>query len=261
MHKICYPTVAGMFYPADSEELFKVVTSYIGQVKKHYPVPKAIISPHAGYDYSGPIAASAFACLKGSNINRVVVLGPSHRFSFHGVAVPDADVFLTPLGEISIDQDKIKDLIALPQVKVSEQAFSIQENSIETQLPFLQVILKNFKLIPILIGNASDQQVEEVLETLWNGTNTLIVVSSDLSHYYDYDTANRIDKKTAEYILHLNANLIEDDHVCGSIGVRALLNVVIKKRLKAYLIDLRNSGDTAGLYEQVVGYGAFHFRE
>lgn len=260
MNPTCFSKVAGMFYPSDPTELTGVIVSFLKQVALHVPVPKAIISPHAGYRYSGPIAASAFACLKDSGVRTVVILGPSHRFYLKGMAITQSTHYATPLGEIPIDQPKIETLLSLPQVHVNEQAYQAQENSIETQLPFLQVTLKDFNLIPILIGEVDDDQVAEVIDRLWDGNETLIVVSSDLSHYYDYQTAERIDKQTAQAILDLDPTSIQDDQACGGMGVRALLQVVMKRKLKPYLIDLRNSGDIAHSYDQVVGYGAFHFR-
>ena len=260
MSGICYPHVAGMFYPEDPEELTQTITRYLNQVKAHHPVPKAIISPHAGYSYSGPIAASALACLKTSSIQTVILFGPSHRFPVQGLAVTQSDFYETPLGDIPIDQDIVEKLLVLPQVQISEEAFKAPENSIETQLPFLQMALKTFKIVPLLVGFASENQVAEVMERVWDHSTTLIIVSSDLSHYYDYSTANALDRATAEAITQLAPELIDDDKACGGIGVRALLKVAKKKGLKAYCIDLRNSGDIAKSYDQVVGYGAFHFR-
>lgn len=258
--KICYSTVSGMFYPSERHELLSVIRSCLKGVTEDYPVPKAIITPHAGYNYSGPVAASALACLKKSTVQTIAVLGLSHRLPFSGVAVTQADYYETPLGQVPIDQKKVESLLPLPQVIIHEQAFVIPENSVDTQIPFLQVIRGDFKLVPLLIGNASDAQVVEVMGKLLDSTETLIVVSSDLSHYYDYSTAKQIDEKTAQAVLNLAPDQISDDQACGATGVRALLSVASKRKWKAYLIDLRNSGDISHEHDHVVGYGAFHFR-
>ncbi|HCU04990.1 MAG TPA: AmmeMemoRadiSam system protein B, partial [Coxiellaceae bacterium] len=226
------------------------------------PPPKALIVPHAGFVYSGSIAAAAYASLKPvkQKIKRVILLGPCHRYPLFGLAVTAADFYATPLGKIPIDQASIKDILQLPYVQVSEPAFNTQENSLETQLPFLQMTLDEFSIVPILIGQARETVVASVIDRLWHEEDTLIVISSDLSHYLDYETACRLDKKTANAILHLDPQAIQDDQACGSIGIKALLLIALKKGLTPRLVKLQNSGDIVGSYhEGVVGYGAFHF--
>lgn len=252
------PAVAGSFYPANPATLSHMMADFLQQAKADNKAPKAIIAPHAGYIYSGPIAASAYARLKPvrDTITRVVLLGPSHRVYFQGLAVSDADTFTTPLGKIEIDKQAIESLKDLPFVGYLEQAHTL-EHSLEVHLPFLQQMLSQFKLVPIVAGDASANQVSQVIAKLWGGDETLIVISSDLSHYHDYATAQRLDKHTSELIEHLKYQELSSDGACGKVPVSGLLKVLKEKALSIKTIDLRNSGDTAGDKYRVVGYGAY----
>lgn len=252
------PAVAGAFYPADPVELHEMVDRYLKEAETDAEVPKAIIVPHAGYIYSGPVAASAYARLKKARnrISRVVLIGPSHRVAFAGLAVTRADSFITPLGAIAVDQDAVASLLALPFVDCIEQAHAL-EHSLEVHLPFLQETLERFNLVPIVAGDASPEQVGQVLDLLWGGEETLIVVSSDLSHYHDYATARRLDRKTSDIIEQLRYEQLSSDRACGKVPVTGLLQLLRQKSMPIELIDLRNSGDTAGDKSQVVGYGAY----
>lgn len=267
MHKIRQPAVAGMFYPADEQTLKDDVLAYLAQASdKITQRPKALVVPHAGYIYSGPIAATAYNQLVPfkDKINRVVLLGPSHRVAFSGLAVPEADYFTTPLGTIPIDQDGIQQLSHLSQVIHSDRAHS-EEHSLEVQLPFLQEILGQFSLIPIVVGDAERHEVAEVIKQLWCGENescdehTLIVISSDLSHYHEYSKAKQLDRATSDAIENLKPDLISYDDACGRNGLKGMITVAQEKGLTAELLDLRNSGDTAGDKNRVVGYGAYVF--
>ncbi len=252
------PAVAGSFYPADPTTLSRMMADFLQATKPDGKAPKAIIAPHAGYIYSGPIAASAYARLQQvrDRISRVVLIGPSHRVAFQGLAVSSADTFTTPLGSIEIDQDAIASLAPLPFVGHLEQAHAL-EHSLEVHLPFLQHLLSQFKLVPIVAGDASPQQVAQVLEILWGGDETLIVISSDLSHYHDYATARRLDKHTSELIEQLDYQHLSPEQACGQVPVSGLLKALQDKALTIKNIDLRNSGDTAGDKHRVVGYGAY----
>lgn len=254
------PVVAGAFYPASAEELKSSILNMLEKADSNYPVPKAIIAPHAGYIYSGQIAANAYACLTkaATKIRRVVLLGPSHRFPLRGIAVPKANIFATPLGQIKIDQKAIAKILLLPPIEALDEAHA-EEHSLEVQLPFLQVLLKDFSLVPLVVGDANPEEIAEVLEHLWDGDETLIVVSSDLSHYHDYATAQKMDKEAVQAILDLQPQNLKNEQACGSFPIRGLLLTAKKKNLHATLIDLCNSGDTAGPKDQVVGYGAIHF--
>ena len=223
--------------------------------------PKAIIAPHAGYVYSGPIAASAYASLSNvkETITRVVLLGPAHRVPVHGMALPASDVFATPLGTINVDSAAVDQIRDLPQVRVFEDAHTM-EHSLEVHLPFLQSVLADFQLVPLVVGDASAEEVAEVLDTLWGGPETLIVISSDLSHYHDYQTAQQMDSATSDAIEHLAFEDIQFDQACGRIPVSGLLLTARKRGMHGRTIDLRNSGDTAGPRDQVVGYGAYVFQ-
>lgn len=255
------PAVAGMFYPGDPAVLARDVDAMLALARKEELRPKALIAPHAGYIYSGPVAASAYALLQpiAKEIRRVVLLGPTHRVAVRGLALPGADGFATPLGVVKLDAAAAQAIAHLPQVLVSPQAHAL-EHSLEVQLPFLQTVLTDFKLLPLAVGMASSEEVAQVLELLWGGPETLIVISSDLSHYLPYDTAQRLDQSTAEAILHFNSKL-SHEQACGGTPVNGLMLAAQRHHLAAHLLDLRNSGDTAGDKSRVVGYGAFAFTE
>lgn len=259
MSKIRRPAVAGMFYPADEDVLKHDIHDYLAQANDaHEQGLKAIVVPHAGYMYSGPIAASAYKQIipLKNKINRVVLLGPSHRVAFRGLAVPESDTFNTPLGNIPIDQEGIQQLADMSQVIVSDQAHS-EEHSLEVQLPFLQEILSEFTLIPIVVGDAEEHEVAEVIKRLWGDEHTLIVISTDLSHYHEYYDAKKRDRATSDAIENLKTNLIGYEDACGRNGLKGLLVVAQEKGLSVEVLDLRNSGDTAGDKGRVVGYGAY----
>ncbi|NOT11775.1 MAG: AmmeMemoRadiSam system protein B [Methylococcaceae bacterium] len=252
------PAVAGVFYPVNTLQLHQMLTQYLKDAETSAKVPKAIIAPHAGYIYSGPIAASAYARLKPARhqITRVVIIGPSHRVGFKGLAISHADTFSTPLGKIPVDQDALATIVQFPFVTYLEQAHS-HEHSLEVHLPFLQVTLNDFSIIPIVAGDATPDQVGQVLEKLWGGDETLIVISSDLSHYLDYAAANKLDQLTSDIIENKQYELLTPDLACGKVPVSGLLKVAREKSLTLKTIDLRNSGDTAGDKARVVGYGAY----
>lgn len=260
MTSVRNPAVAGLFYPDDPRELHTLVFNYLAAVPVSGVVPKAIIAPHAGYVYSGPIAASAYARIKPARgrITRVVLLGPAHRVGFHGLALSSADCFQTPLGRITVDQEAVKKISCLPQVCLMDTAHA-QEHSLEVHLPFLQEALGEFSLVPLVVGDVGPGEVAEVLETLWGGPETLIVISSDLSHYHDYKTAQKLDRATSQAIEQLRPEDIQYDHACGRNPVNGLLQVARQRGLTAKTVDLRNSGDTAGTHDRVVGYGAYVF--
>lgn len=254
------PAVAGLFYPRDPRELKRMVDGYLAEATAEDTPPKALIAPHAGYIYSGPIAASAYATLAPAHatIARVVLLGPAHRVPVRGLAASSATQFETPLGAIDLDRDAIELALTLPQVKLMDEAHAL-EHSLEVQLPFLQEVLDRFSLAPFVVGDAGADEVAEVLDLLWGGSETLIVISSDLSHYHDYATARRLDAATTLAIESLRPQDIGFDQACGRIPVNGLLALARRRGLHAQTLDLRNSGDTAGPRDQVVGYGAYVF--
>ncbi len=255
------PAVAGLFYPAEPGALHRDVARYLTEAREFAYRPKAIIAPHAGYIYSAPIAASAYRLLEPlrGQISRVVLLGPVHRVWVTGLALPGVEAFDTPLGTIPLDREAMAEIADLPQVEILTAAHA-REHSLEVQLPFLQEVLGSFKLVPLAVGGATPQDVAEVLERLWGGDETLIVVSSDLSHYLPYQTSNRVDKATAQAILDLRTDLA-GEQACGAHPINGLLLAAKHHGLRPHLLDLRNSGDTAGDRDQVVGYGAFAFTE
>jgi MEMO1 family protein len=262
MNTVRNPAVAGMFYPADAHELDKMVSAYLAEAKTSGHSPKAIIAPHAGYIYSGPVAASAYAHLVEAHdtIKRVVLLGPAHRVAFSGLAVSSADAFATPLGTIPVDKPAIGKILQLPQVQVLDEAHAL-EHSLEVHLPFLQKVLDDFTLVPLAVGEAVPEEVGEVLETLWGGPETLIVISSDLSHYYNYEVAKRLDNATSRAIERLQPQDVRYEQACGRNPINGLLYVAGRHGLSAKTVDLRNSGDTAGPHNEVVGYGAYVFEQ
>jgi AmmeMemoRadiSam system protein B len=292
--------VAGLFYPAAPAALRAQVGELLAEAGRraagagHTPlagngigIPKAIIAPHAGYTYSGPIAASAFAALapgiptcptaapaasaapagghqpKGAAagaaaaVRRVVLLGPSHRVAFRGLALPDSETFSTPLGQVPLDFNAIADVARLPQVLVRPDAHSA-EHSLEVELPFLQVLLGEFQLVPLVVGDAEPEDVAEVLDLLWGGADTLVVVSSDLSHYLPAAAAERADRATAARIGALGGPL-DPREACGAMPINGLLAAARRRGLVPRLLDLRHSGDTSGDRSRVVGYGAWAF--
>lgn len=265
------PAVAGAFYPADPATLARDIQGYLDDVETvaptahdstHLRPPKAIIVPHAGYVYSGPIAAAAYAKLAPfkDRIKRVVLLGPCHRVAVLGVALSSADSFATPLGNVPIDHGLDAGLLAFPQVQVFDATHE-QEHSLEVQLPFLQSVLGDFKVLPMVVGDASPSEVADVLQTVLGGPETLIVISSDLSHYLDYDTARTLDLQTCLAIETLDANAIGDAQACGRMPVKGVLELAKRRGMSVETLDLRNSGDTAGPRGEVVGYGAWAFWE
>jgi AmmeMemoRadiSam system protein B len=255
------PAVAGMFYPAEPKQLAHDVQQLLFGARPFDLMPKALIVPHAGYIYSGAIAATAYATLRhdAAHIRRVVLLGPTHRVAVRGLALPSTDAFDTPLGRVMLDTAATLAINHLPQVSVNAQAHAL-EHSLEVQLPFLQSVLSDFTLLPLAVGLANGEEVAEVLEAVWGGDETLIVISSDLSHYLPYATAQLVDAQTADKILHLKQP-IAHDHACGGTPISGLIVAARNHHLKPHLLDLRNSGDTAGSHDQVVGYAAFAFTE
>jgi len=253
------PAVAGAFYPADAVSLSSQIRAFLAEAGEDVgPAPKALIAPHAGYIYSGPVAAHAYAHLQPLHdvIERVVLLGPCHRVATLGLALSSAETFLTPLGPVPVDHSFDETLLALPQVHVYD-ATHTAEHSLEVHIPFLQTVLDDFKLLPMVVGQASPEDVADVLEQVWGGPETLIVISSDLSHYLDYDAAVAIDRNTCVAIDHLDAGAIGDHQACGRMPVKGLLHLAKRKGLSVRTLDLRNSGDTAGPRNQVVGYGSW----
>jgi AmmeMemoRadiSam system protein B len=256
------PAVAGSFYPESPRQLAEAVRSYLAaaQAPGDAAAPKALIAPHAGYVYSGPTAGVAYARIAPARdrIERVVLLGPAHRVPVAGLAAPDVGAFATPLGEIPLDGAALERLLELPQVSALHAAHQF-EHSLEVHLPFLQIVLGSFSLVPLVVGDARPEEVAQVLESVWNGPETLIVVSSDLSHYQDYATARRMDALTARAIETLQPEDIRYDDACGRVPIQGLLVTARRKGLQAHTLDVRNSGDTAGPRDAVVGYGAWAF--
>jgi MEMO1 family protein len=254
-----------MFYPEAPSALAQEVSAHLASGEARGQAiagaPKAIIVPHAGYIYSGPIAGAAFARLAvaRATIRRVVLFGPTHRVPVRGLALPSARAFATPLGAVPVDRGAADLALTLPQVTTSDGAHAL-EHALEVQLPFLQTVLASFAIVPFAVGDASAAEVSEVIDLLWGGPETLFVVSSDLSHYHPYADARRQDRATGEAILALSAVLDHDD-ACGATPINGLLVAARRRGLQPELLDLRNSGDTAGDKKRVVGYAAFAFAE
>ena len=257
------PAVAGPFYPANAAMLRQTIRELLKSpvASCETEQPKALIAPHAGYVYSGPVAGQAYAQLirHAEIIRRVILLGPVHRVPVRGLALPKADRFATPLGEVPVDQGAIRRLARMPQVVVSEAAHAF-EHSLEVQLPFLQSVLHDFSLVPLAVGDATAEEVADVLEALWGGPETLIVVSSDLSHYLPYAQAKQIDHDTVERILG-GRQLDSFGRACGALPINGLLLTASRHKLTPKLVSQCNSGDTAGDRQSVVGYAAVEFLE
>ncbi len=263
MSTIRPPAVAGQFYPADAVTLSGQIKAFLGEAGEDVVrAPKAIIAPHAGYIYSGPVAAHAYAHIQPlkNTVKRVVLLGPCHSVPVKGIALSSADAFATPLGNVVLDHSLDEKLQTLPHVQTFDVTHA-QEHSLEVHIPFLQVLLDDFKLLPMVVGDATPDQVADVLERVWGGPETLIVISSDLSHYLDYEAAKAIDQQTCTAIEHLDFDAISGGQACGRVPVKGLLALAKRRGLNVRTLDLRNSGDTAGPRNQVVGYGSWAFWE
>jgi len=259
------PAVADMFYPGNAKMLRKAVQAYLDEAREHTMAtlgpPKALIVPHAGYIYSGPVAASAYALLAPlrDQIQRVVLLGPAHRVWVRNLALPAADAFATPLGTIGLDLSGMAELQRYPQIEISPLAHAT-EHALEVQLPFLQTVLADFKLLPLIVGGARPEAIAEVLDAVWGGEETLLVISSDLSHYHPYAEAHLMDTATVRQIL-LGDPILHGERACGAAPINGLLLAARQHGLQGHLLDLRSSGDTAGDRARVVGYTAIAFTE
>jgi len=256
------PAVAGQFYPGNASELGATIRLFFEAVQgEEGPAPKALIVPHAGYIYSGAVAATAYAGLRpySEQYTRVILLGPAHRVAVPGLALSGADVFRTPLGDVPLDKDALDALTTL-KVRVVDAAHQF-EHSIEVHLPFLQSVIESFSLVPLVAGDATPETVAAVIDALWGGPETLIVISSDLSHYLSYDEARVSDEATCQAIENLEAHGIDHEHACGATPIGGLLISAKRRGMQVATLDLRNSGDTAGDRNRVVGYGAWLFLE
>ena len=269
------PAVAGSFYPSDPQELRAAVRGHLAAAEEaRLPLPepspaggarsypKAIIAPHAGYQYSGPVAAAAYVLLRPGRdrIRRVALLGPTHRVPVRGMALPQSDAFATPLGTIPLDQAACDELVALRSVEVLDAAH-LFEHSLEVHLPFLQEVLGEFSIVPLLVGAVTAAEASEVIRLLWGGPESLIVISSDLSHFHDYDTAQQLDGETSRAIESLKFEEIAEQGACGRTPIQGLLMEASRRGVHARTVDQRNSGDTAGNRQEVVGYGSYVFDE
>jgi AmmeMemoRadiSam system protein B/AmmeMemoRadiSam system protein A len=256
------PGVAGQFYPATEAVLRAAVDGFVAS-GRGWPMPaKAVIAPHAGYPFSGPVAGTAFSALRRHEtiVRRVVLVGPAHRFPVPGVAFPAADSLETPLGAVTVDRAALSLLDGLPGVGLLDEAFD-GEHALEVLLPFLRVQFPQAAVVPLLAGGASTALMRAVLDRLWGGPETLIVVSSDLSHFHGYDEARRRDAGTAGLIETLSPEDLNGRQACGHRAINGLLACARARDLRATALDLRSSGDTAGPRDRVVGYGAFAFEE
>ncbi|TCS60385.1 AmmeMemoRadiSam system protein B [Varunaivibrio sulfuroxidans] len=280
MNSLRQSAVAGTFYPADPAALSSMVETLLGvaraersslpsppdvtspDITPNAAVPKAIIAPHAGYAYSGIVAARAYASLAAARdrIKRVVILGPAHHYPLKGLALSSAAAFVTPFGQIPCDAKSTEILSKLPQVQELDAAHSL-EHSIEVQLPFLQKVLDKFTLVALAVGDATTDDISEVLAALWGGRETLIVISSDLSHHLPYTEAKNMDTQTQRIIEAMDPALIGRERACGRVAMRGLLGLARVRRMRIETVDLCNSGDTSGDKDAVVGYGAWHFYE
>lgn len=257
------PAVAGSFYPARPAALASLVDQLLADARPNLPAGpvKALVSPHAGYIYSGSTAALGFAALHPERhpITRVVVACPTHRVGVRGIALPGADALATPLGVVRVDAAALETLAGFPQI-VTRPDVHAEEHALEVQLPFLQQVLGDFTLVPLAVGAVPDEQVAAVLDAVWGGPETLIVISSDLSHYHDYETANRLDRATVDQIMRV-APPIADDAACGARPLNGLLTAAPRHDLRPTLLGMCNSGDTAGDHSRVVGYASIAWHQ
>lgn len=262
MPHVRMPAVSGLFYTSEAKILEREIATYLASAAKpsaemELPFPKALIVPHAGYIYSGVVAAAAYNAIKFSLVSRIVLLGPSHKAPLKGVALSSAAYFRTPFGDVKTDQSDFETLLALPHVEVNDQAH-IHEHSLEVQIPFLQTVLGRFELLPAVVGVADSADTALFLDQVWGGDETLIIVSSDLSHYHPYQEAFLLDRDTGDKILRFEID-IHGEEACGCYAINGLLYTAKRRGLKAKLLAMASSGDTAGDKDRVVGYGAYAF--
>jgi hypothetical protein len=270
MNRVRPPAVAGLFYPDDPTLLAREVERYLAAADANEEcaapgaaeVARAVIAPHAGFVYSGPIAAHAYSFLRPlkGKIERVVIVGPTHRVAIRGLAAPTVDAFATPLGAMPVDAAARARVAALPQVMLADEPHRL-EHAIEVQLPFLHSVLGPVPTLPLVAGDASADDVAQAIDAAAEGdlTRTFVVISSDLSHYHDYRTAQRMDRATSDAVEALDARAIGWDQACGRVPIAGMIEIARACGLKARTVDLRNSGDTAGDRSRVVGYGAYVF--
>jgi AmmeMemoRadiSam system protein B len=254
------PAVTGIFYPARADALAAAVDEYVASAptSEHGAPPEALVAPHAGYVYSGAVAGTAYASLARHRglVERVVLLGPAHYVPVTGIATTSADAFLTPLGLVPIDDDARHAVLQVAGVHVDDRAHA-PEHSLEVQLPFLIRVLGDVRILPLVVGLADSDTIVAALERVWTGPETVVVVSSDLSHYLSYDAARARDLHTANAIVSGDVEAIAPDDACGAHALRGFLRLAEARGLAARVLDLRSSGDTAGPRDRVVGYGAF----
>ncbi len=255
--------VAGRFYPGEPALLSRTVHELLAEARLpegETITPKVIVAPHAGYRYSGPVAATAYAALAAARgtVRRVIIAGPAHFSPLAGVAVPSAAAFATPIGPVTVDDDARRQALDVPGVAVDDRAHT-GEHSLEVHLPFVTAALGDVSVLPLLVGRSGGGVLADVLDALWGGPETAVVISTDLSHYHDWHVATRLDRHTAEMICRLDPP--PADAACGAAAVEGVLLAARRHRLTARLLDLRNSADTCGDPERVVGYGAFAFSE
>lgn len=261
------PAVAGTFYPADADLLRSEIDGLIdaalhsGIAQQETATPKAIIVPHAGLMFSGSLAALGFATVRAlkDTIKRIVIIGPAHRMAFQGIALARADQFATPLGNMRCDLPALQKALALPHVQMLDDAHTL-EHGLEIELPFIQRLFgeqSDIGIVPLLVSRCSPRQVHEVIEKLWGGPETLIVISSDLSHFHDYDTAKKMDNRTRAMIENFDAENIDTNDACGALPVAGMLMAARNRGMKIKTLGMRNSGDVTGDKSRVVGYGAW----
>jgi len=266
MQEVRAAAVAGRFYPADPghlrdqvDEMLQAAAAAHDHAAEGSPAhagrPRAIIAPHAGYIFSGPVAATAFNTVAAADIDRVIIIGPSHYVPFRGIALPEAQLFRTPLGDVELDEEGVEGVRELDPIITAAEPHR-REHALEVELPFLQRALGDVRIVPLVTGAASPQQVADVLDAVWDD-DTLLVVSSDLSHFHDYETARRLDAATAEIIVHGQPNQLDEGSACGRLAIQGMKISAARRGMGIELLDLRNSGDTAGPRNEVVGYGAF----
>lgn len=256
------PAVAGLFYAANPQQLQQDVGHYLDvDYERNEKKPRILIVPHAGYEYSAQVAAKAYVELGkySGGIKNVIVVGPAHFVNLKGAALPSHGYFSTPLGEIPVNQQLIDELKENPLFKINDQAFA-KEHSVEVQLPFLQKMLKNFKVVPIVYGQVDPQQLAAALQKLAQAEDTVLVFSADLSHYYDAPVAEKIDRQTAKIIAEGNAD-ITAEMSCGAEGINAAMILAKQLQMSSRLLDLTHSGKVRGDMSRVVGYGAWSFDE
>ncbi len=250
--------VAGQFYPKERAQLIEMIENFSSSEREIIYKPKAIIVPHAGFIYSGDIAAKAYKALIPlvDNYKKIILLSPAHRKSVTGVAYHNARKFACPIGDIPVNAELLSILKTNDSVYNDDEAFNF-EHGLETHFPFISYIFRDISFLPLIVGNIDTQKLSDIFNLFWQADDILFIISSDLSHFHNYEICKTLDHETTQHIINLNYEKINHDAACGYYPLCGALKLAKDNNQKCYLLSLKNSGDSIGDKDSVVGYGSF----